>query len=67
MFGELTWRTSLFDCKINFILAYPANHAVFEGNTAIAFVTTGTKLYVPVVTLSAHDNAKLLQLLKSYF
>ena len=28
---------------------------------------TGTKLYVPVVTLSTEDNAKLLQQLKSDF
>ena len=31
------------------------------------FKITDTKLYVPVVTLSTQDNAKLLQLLKSGF
>ena len=32
---------------------------------AATFSTTDTKLYVPVVTLSTQDNAKLLQQLKS--
>ena len=32
-----------------------------------AFVITDAKLYVPVGTLSAQDNAKLLQQLKSGF
>ena len=31
------------------------------------FKITNTKLYVPVVTLSTQDNAKLLQQLKSGF
>ena len=31
------------------------------------FTITDTKLYVPVVTLSTQDNAKLLQQLKSGF
>ena len=31
------------------------------------FIITDTKLYVPVVTLSTQDNAKLLQQLKSCF
>ena len=31
------------------------------------FAITDTKLYVPVVTLSTQDNAKLLQQLKSDF
>ena len=34
---------------------------------ATTFPTTDTKLYVPVVTLSTQDNAKLLQQLKSDF
>ena len=34
---------------------------------AIAFAKTNAKLYVPVVTLSFDDNAKLLQQLKSGF
>ena len=31
------------------------------------FTLTDTQLYVPVVTLSTHDNAKLLEQLKSNF
>ena len=31
------------------------------------FAITDTKLYVPVITLSTQDNAKLLQQLKSGF
>ena len=34
---------------------------------ATTFAITDTKLYVPVVTLSNEDNAKLLQQLKSGF
>ena len=33
----------------------------------MTFAITETKLYVPVVTLSTQDNAKLLQQLKSAF
>ena len=32
---------------------------------ATTFTTTNRKLYVPVVTLSIQDNAKILQYLKS--
>ena len=37
------------------------------GNQATTFAMTDTKLYVPVVTLSTPDDAKLLQKLKSAF
>ena len=36
-------------------------------NQATTFAITDTKLYVPVVTLSTHDNAKLLDQLKTGF
>ena len=36
-------------------------------NQEPTFAITGTKLYVPVVTLSLEDNAKLLQQLKVDF
>ena len=36
-------------------------------NQEIKFAITDTKLYLPVVTLSTQDNAKLLQQLKSGF
>ena len=36
-------------------------------NQATTFAITDTNLYVPVVTLSTHDNAKLLDQLKTGF
>ena len=36
-------------------------------NHELTFAITDTKLYVPVVTLSTQDNAKLLHQLKSGF
>ena len=45
-----------------------SDKCVLSNNTkATAFAVTDTKLYVPVVTLSTQDNAKLLQQLKSGF
>ena len=45
-----------------------SDKCVLSNNTkATAFAVTDTKLYVPVVTLSTEDNAKLLQQLKSGF
>ena len=45
------------------------NYAISNAaaNQAATFAVTDTKLYVPVVTLSTQDNAKLLQQLKSNF
>ena len=49
-------------CSANSVIIY-TNVA----NKNITFEITETKLYVPVVTLSIQDNAKLLQQLKSGF
>ena len=38
-----------------------------DANQGVTFTITETKLYVPVVTLSTQDNAKLLTQLKSGF
>ena len=38
-----------------------------NGNQGATFSITDTKLYIPVVTLSTENNAKLLQKLKSGF
>ena len=51
----------LINCKINLILIL-SNDA-----EAPTFAITDTKFYVPAVTLSTQDNAKLLQQLKSDF
>ena len=58
----------LNNCEINLILTWSANCVIVSTNNAnqnATFAITDTKLYVPVVTLSAQE--KLLQQLKSGF
>ena len=60
----------LINCEINFILTCSANCFIIDapGNNHVPiFTMTDSKLYVPVVTLSTQDNAKILQQLKSDF
>ena len=60
----------LINCEINVILTWSANCVIIYDNAANqnpTFEITETSLYVPVVTLSTHDNAKLLPQLKSSF
>ena len=62
------WRTlemPLINFKVNLILTWSKDitNSTGEGKFAI----TETKVYIPVVTLSTRDNAKLLQQLKSGF
>ena len=59
------WRTlemPLINCEINLILTWSANCVTSNAaaNQVTTFAITDTKLYVPVVTLSTEDNAKLL-------
>ena len=67
------WRTlemPLINCRINLVLTWSENCVIFSTNGAnenATFEITDTKLYVPVVTLSAQHNSKLLQQLKSGF
>ena len=67
------WRTlemPLLNCEINLILTWWANGFIIANpidNQVPTFAITDTKLYVLDVTLSAQDNAKLLQHLKSVF
>ena len=56
---------SNLNCEINLILIWPEDCAFFCNRRK--FKITDTKLYVPVVTLSIQDSAKLLQQLKSGF
>ena len=59
---------SLINCEINLILTWPANCVIVStavANQGATFAITDTKLYVAVVTLSAQDNVKLLDQLKS--
>ena len=65
-----TLEIPLINCEINLILTWSAECFIIDAPIAgqePAFTTTDTKLYVPVVTLSIQDNAKLLQQLKSGF
>ena len=67
------WRSlelPLISCEVNLILTWYTNCVIVASNVAnqnATFAITDTKLYVPVVTLSIQDNAKLLQQLKSAF
>ena len=64
------WRTlemPLINCEVNLILTWSKDCAITNSTGEGKFAITGTKLYVPVVTLSTKDNEKLLQQLKSGF
>ena len=67
------WRSPellLIDCEVNLILRWSINCVIVSTNVAnqnATFSITDKKLYVPIVTLSTQDNAKLLQQLKSGF
>ena len=67
------WRTlemPLINFEINLILTWSVYCVVFSNavvNQGATFAITNTKLYVPVVTLLAQNNVKLLGQLKSGF
>ena len=67
------WRTlamPLINCKVELILNWSVNCVIIYTdvtNQVPTFTITETNLYVPVVTLSTQDNAKLLPQLKSGF
>ena len=67
------WRAlemRLINCEVNLILISSTNCVIVYTNVANqvpTFEKTETNLYVSVVTLSTHDNAKLLPQLKSSF
>ena len=64
------WRAlemPLINCEINLILIWSENCVISSAAEDRKFKITGTKLYLPVVTLSTQDNAKLLEQLKSGF
>ena len=67
------WRTlerPLTNCEINLILTWSADCALIYINIANQvpiFAITEVNLYVPAVTLSTQDSAKLLTQLKSGF
>ena len=67
------WRTlemPLINCEVNLILTWSADCVIIYTNVANqipTFTITETNLYVPRVTLSTQDNAKLLPQFKSSF
>ena len=65
-----TLEMPLIDCEVELILIWSANCVIIYTdvtNQVPTFTITETNLYVPVVTLSTQDNAKLLPQLKSGF
>ena len=58
---------SLINCEVNLILTWSKDCVITNSAGAEKFIITDTKLYVPVITLSTQDNAKLLHQLKSGF
>ena len=67
------WRTlemPLINCEVNLILTWSSTCVLVATgvlNQNATFAITDTKLYVPVVTLSAQENTKFLEQLKSGF
>ena len=62
-----TLEMRLINCEVNLELTWSRDSVITNSNGAGKFAIAETKLYVPVVTLSTQDNAKLLQQLKSGF
>ena len=64
-----SWNT-LINCEINLILTWSNRCAIIDNpidNQEPTYTITDTKFYVPVVTLSTQDDAKLLEQLKPGF
>ena len=64
------WRTlemPLINCEVNLILTWSKDCFISSATGEAKSKITETKPYVPIVTLSTQDNAKLLQQLKSGF
>ena len=60
----------LINYEINLVLTWSENCSIIDApinNQAPTIARTDVKRYVPVITLSTQNNAKLLQLLKSEF
>ena len=57
----------LINCEVTLDLIWSANCVIYKEDRVKVFAMTHTKLYVPVATLLAQDNGKLLQQLKLGF
>ena len=70
---SIFWRTlemPLINCEISLDLNWSENCVIVATNVAAqatTFSIPDTKFYIPVITLSTQDNAKLLEQLKSNF
>ena len=65
-----TLEMPLINCEVNLILTWSSTCVIVSTNNAnqgATYAITDTRLYVPVVTLSTQENAKLPQQLKSGF
>ena len=62
-----TLEMPFINCEMNLILNWSDKCVLSNDTKATTFSITDTKPYVPVVTLSTQDNAKLLEQLKSGF
>ena len=64
------WRSlemPLINCKVELSLSWDPNFVLSNLVGVLAFTITDAKLYVPIVTLSTEDNAKLSILLSKWF
>ena len=69
-YSSNSWRTlemPLINYEVELILTWSKNCVISSATGETKFAIAETKLYIPVVTLSTGDNAKLLQQLKSNF
>ena len=57
----------LINCEINFILTCSEDCVISSATGATKLKITDTKLFVPFVTLSTHDNEKLIEHLNPSF
>ena len=57
----------LINCKVELSLSWYENYILYSAGNNATFTITDAKLYVPIVTLSAEDNAKLSKLLGEGF
>ena len=57
----------LINCKVELSMTWNPNCALCALDGAWTFTITDAKLYVPIVTLSTEDNAKLWRLLSKGF
>ena len=67
--SQRTLEMPLINCEVNLILTWSADCDIIYTNVANqvpTFTITEANLYVPVVTLSTQDNAKLLLQLNIY-